>query len=346
MPTHDMGTADGRLAVLRRMLLIREFEAAVADRFADDEIPGFVHLSTGQEAVAAGAAAALEAEDYVTSTHRGHGHCLARGLDPAELMAELYGRRTGYCRGKGGSMHAASLDDGVLGAQPIVGAGVPLATGAALTAQVRDEPWVGLSFLGDGAVAEGQVHESINLAATWDLPVVYLVENNGYAEGMAFEKQHNVEELAEMAASYSIPGWTVDGMDVDRVYEAVREARSRAASGRGPTFVEAETYRFRGHYEGDPEPYRSETEVARWREERDPIDAFVDRLRGEGLLPDGRVEEMRESVASEVETAMAAARDAEFPDPEAAYEDVFVEPSSDVEYYRELVEDGPGGDAA
>jgi len=346
MPNHDMDTTDGRLAVLRRMLLIREFEEAVGDRFAADEIPGFVHLSTGQEAVAVGGTAALEADDYVTSTHRGHGHCLARGLDPAALMSELYGRRTGYCRGKGGSMHAASLDEGMLGAQPIVGAGVPLATGAALTAQVRDEPWVGLSFLGDGAVAEGQVHESINLAATWDLPVVYLVENNGYSEGMAFEKQHNVKDLAEMASSYGIPGEIIDGMDVDRVYETVLEARSRAAAGEGPTFIEAKTYRFRGHFEGDPEPYRSEEEVQRWREERDPINAFVDRLRAEGILSDATVEEMRESVAEEVDAALATARDAELPAPEAAYEDVFVEPSSDIEYYRELMGGAPGGDTA
>jgi pyruvate dehydrogenase E1 component alpha subunit len=317
-----MSTADGRLAVLRRMLLIREFEEAVGDRFADDEIPGFVHLSTGQEAVAAGAAAALEADDYVTSTHRGHGHCLARGLDPSTLMAELYGRRTGYCRGKGGSMHAASLDDGMLGAQPIVGAGVPLATGAALTAQVRDEPWVGLSFLGDGAVAEGQVHESINLAATWDLPAIFVVENNHFGEATPMEEQHNVEHLSATAEAYDIPGFTIDGMDVTAVYEAVKEARERAANGEGPTFIEADTYRYEGHFEGDHQPYRTEEDIELWKD-RDAIETFKNRLVDAGAVTQEEFEEMREEIDAEIEDAAERAKEADYPDPSEAYEDMF-----------------------
>ncbi len=316
------------------MLTIREFEKAVLKNFADGEIPGFVHLYIGQEAVGVGACCALERDDYVTSTHRGHGHCLAKGLDLNRLMAELYGRETGCCEGKGGSMHAASLSDGLLGAQPIVGAGVPLATGAALTAEIRDKDWVGLSFLGDGAVAEGQVHESINLAATWNLPAVYLVENNLYSEGMSFEKQHNIDDLADGAAAYGIPSVIVDGMDVTAVYDAVSTARERAAAGDGPTFIEAKTYRFRGHYEGDPESYRSEEEVNEWRENRDPIDTFAAQLREERNLTGAAYANMRSEVVAEVEDAVTYARNQTFPNPECAYDDVFVEGSSDIDYFR------------
>ncbi|WP_251329708.1 thiamine pyrophosphate-dependent dehydrogenase E1 component subunit alpha [Haloplanus pelagicus] len=341
MATLDMTAPSDRRQALRRMLLIREFERAVRDNFADGEIPGFVHLYLGQEAVAVGACAALTDDDYVTSTHRGHGHCLAKGMDERRLMAELYGRSEGYCRGKGGSMHAADLDEGMLGAQPIVGAGVPLATGAGLTAQLHDRDWVGLSFFGDGAVAEGQVHESINLAATWDLPAIYVIENNLYSEGMTFEKQHNVDDLADSAAAYGIPGVVVDGMDVEAVYEAVTEARERAARGDGPTLIEAKTYRYRGHYEGDPEPYRTQAEVDEWRENRDAIDTFAARLREEDIIDEGDREEMEAAVKADIEAAIEYARDAPFPDPEEAYDDVFVEPNPDVEYFRER-RDGAG----
>jgi len=344
MATLNMTDPSDQRSALRRMLLIREFERAVRDNFADGEIPGFVHLYIGQEAVAVGACSALEDDDYVTSTHRGHGHCLAKGMDERTLMAELYGRRDGYCSGKGGSMHAADLDEGMLGAQPIVGAGVPLATGAGLTAQLRDREWVGLSFFGDGAFAEGQVHESINLAATWDLPAIYVVENNLYSEGMTYEKQHNVENLADSAAAYGIPGVIVDGMDVEDVYDAVAEARERAARGDGPTLIEAKTYRYRGHYEGDPQPYRTQEEIDEWRENRDAIDTFAARLREAGVLDEGDREEMQSAVEADIEAAVEYARDAPFPDPEEAYDDVFAEPNPDVEYFRERLGRTGGAD--
>ncbi|EMA54842.1 thiamine pyrophosphate-dependent dehydrogenase E1 component subunit alpha, partial [Halococcus salifodinae] len=265
----DFTTADGKAEALRRMLLAREFEDTVQDRFADGEIPGFVHLSQGQEAVAVGVCGTLTDDDYITSTHRAHGHSIAKGLDPNRALAELYAKETGYCEGKGGSMHVASLDEGMLGAQPIVGASAPLAVGAGITAQYEDADWVSVAFVGDGATAAGQVHEAFNFAATWGLPVVFVVENNLYSEGMRFDEQHNIEDLADMAASYGIPGEIVDGQSVEAVHEVTAEARERALE-EGPTLIEAKTYRYRGHFEGDQQPYRTSEEIAEWQEHRDP----------------------------------------------------------------------------
>lgn len=343
MPAIDLGTRDGRREALARMFLIREFENAVKDRFADGEIPGFVHLSLGQEGVAVGAAGALEREDMITSTHRGHGHALARGLGPGPLMAEIYGKESGYCSGKGGSMHVAAPALGMLGAQAIVGAGVPVAVGAALTAQVRDEDRATVAFLGDGAVAAGQVHEGLNLGATWSLPLVFVVENNLYSEGMAFDEQHNIDEVAEAAAAYGVPGVVVDGQDVEAVHETVRDARDRAMAGEGPTLVEAKTYRYRGHFEGDQEPYRESSEVESWRENRDPIDGFIGRLEDAGEVDEEDVEAIRDQATKRIEEAVEAARSADQPPPTAAYEDVFVEPVGEVDRFRALYKPA-GGD--
>ncbi|NIC00885.1 thiamine pyrophosphate-dependent dehydrogenase E1 component subunit alpha [Halobacterium sp. R2-5] len=326
------------------MLTIREFDSTAGDLFADGDIPGFVHLYIGEEAVAVGACAALEDEDFITSTHRGHGHCIAKGLDPRKMMAELLGKREGYCNGKGGSMHIADVDANMLGANGIVGAGPPLATGAALTCQYHDDERVALAFLGDGAVAQGQVHEAINLAATWDLPAVFLVENNHFGEGTPVEQQHNVENLSETAESYDIPGFTVDGMDVTAVNEAVEEARERAANGNGPTFIEAETYRYRGHFEGDPEPYRDEDDVERWRQ-RDSIETFADRLIERGELSEDELEELRAEVEAEIEEAVEFARDADLPTAEEAYDDMFSQPVPEIERFASALRtDGRGGD--
>ncbi len=314
------------------MLTIRAFDSAASDLFADGEIPGFVHLYIGEEAVATGACAALEEQDYITSTHRGHGHCIAKGLDPTFMMAELYGKRDGYCNGKGGSMHIADVDAGMLGANGIVGAGPPLATGAALTAQLKGEDRIALAFFGDGAVAQGQVHEAINLAATWDLPAIFLVENNQFGEGTPVDEQHNVQALSETAEAYDIPGFSIDGMDVTAVYEAVGEARERAASGAGPTFIEAETYRFRGHFEGDQQPYREEEDVAVWRD-RDPVESFKARLVERGELTDEEFEAMRESADEEIEEAVEYARDAADPAPEEAYDDMFATVVPEIEQF-------------
>ncbi|SDQ74900.1 pyruvate dehydrogenase E1 component alpha subunit [Halopelagius longus] len=336
-----MDTEDGQREVLRRMLTIRAFDDKVGELFEDGELPGFVHLYIGEEAVGVGAAAALEDEDLIASTHRGHGHCIAKGLDPEGMMAEVHGKQKGYCNGKGGSMHIADVDAGMLGANGIVGAGPPLATGAALSAQMRDSEQVALAFFGDGAVAQGQVHEAINLAATWDLPAVFLVENNKFGEGTPVEKQHNIEHLSETAEAYDIPGFTVDGMDVVAVNEAVREARERAANGEGPTFIEADTYRFRGHFEGDHQPYRDEEDIGEWREGRDPIQNFKNRLLEAGTIDQDEFESMREEARERIDEAVEAAQAADDPAPHEAYEDMFSMHVPDIDRFaRSAATDG------
>lgn len=335
MPLLDIETPDGKREVLRTMVLARTFENTVRDRFADGEIPGFVHLSQGQEATGTGAIGALEDDDYVTSTHRAHGHSVARGLEPDRMLSELYGKEPGYCRGKGGSMHVADLDGGMLGAQAIVGASAPLGVGAGITAQYEDADWVTLAFLGDGSVAAGQVHEAINFAATWELPVIFVIENNQYSEGMTFDEQHNIEDLADMAASYGIPGEIVDGQDVEAVYETIRETRERAVAGEGPSLVEAKTYRYRGHFEGDQQPYRSQEEVERWQRENDPIDNYRSKLEEEGHLSESAYEEIREEANEILDDALEFAREADVAGTEAAYEDVFVDPAPEIEAHRE-----------
>ncbi|MFB6132520.1 MAG: thiamine pyrophosphate-dependent dehydrogenase E1 component subunit alpha [Halanaeroarchaeum sp.] len=341
----DINTEEGREEILRRMVTIRTFEETAGDLFADGEIPGFVHLYIGEEAVGVGATAALEANDYLTSTHRGHGHSIAKGLDPKRMMAELFGSIEGYCDGKGGSMHIADVDENMLGANGIVGAGPPIATGAAWSAQYHDEDRVALAFFGDGAVAQGQVHEAINLGATWDLPAIYLIENNQYGEGTPMEKQHNVDDLSRAAEAYGIPGFAVDGMDVTAVEEAVSEARQRAIAGEGPTLIEAETYRYRGHFEGDPQPYRTEEDVEEWREEHDPIVTFKNRLIERGEMTEDDVEALRAEVEAEIEEAVEYARDAEQPDPSDAYESMYVDPVPEIERFTTRFRaDGSGGD--
>jgi pyruvate dehydrogenase E1 component alpha subunit len=322
MVSIDIETEDGQREILRRMLTIRAFDTKAGELFADGELPGFVHLYIGEEAVGVGAISALEEQDYITSTHRGHGHCIAKGLDTYKMMAELYGKRDGYCNGKGGSMHIADVDAGMLGANGIVGAGPPLATGAALTADYKGEDKVALAFFGDGAVAQGQVHEGINLAATWDLPAIFVVENNGFGEATPVDEQHNVEHLSATAEAYDIPGFTVDGMDVTAVYEAVKEARERAANGEGPTFIEANTYRYEGHFEGDHQPYRTEEDIQLWKD-RDAIETFKDRLVDAGVVTQAEFEEMREEIEAGIEEDVERAKDADYPDPSEAYDDMF-----------------------
>jgi pyruvate dehydrogenase E1 component alpha subunit len=322
MVSIDIETEDGQREILRRMLTIRAFDTKAGELFADGELPGFVHLYIGEEAVGVGAISALEEQDYITSTHRGHGHCIAKGLDTYQMMAELYGKSDGYCNGKGGSMHIADVDAGMLGANGIVGAGPPLATGAALTADYKGEDKVALAFFGDGAVAQGQVHEGINLAATWDLPAIFVVENNGFGEATPMEQQHNVEHLSATAEAYDIPGFTVDGMDVTAVYEAVKEARERAANGEGPTFIEANTYRYEGHFEGDHQPYRTEEDIQLWKD-RDAIETFKDRLVDAGVITQEEFDEMRDEIEAEIDDHAERAKDADYPDPSEAYEDMF-----------------------
>jgi len=317
------------------MVTIRAFDEEAGDRFADGEIPGFVHLYIGEEAVGVGTCASLDSDDYIASTHRGHGHCIAKGLDPKYMMAELYGKAEGYCNGKGGSMHIADVDAGMLGANGIVGAGPPMATGAALSIDYQDRDQVAVGFLGDGAVAQGQVHEAINLASTWDLPAIFVVENNHYGEGTPVEKQHNLDNLSDTAQAYDIPGVTVDGMDITAVAEAVAEARDRARAGDGPTMVEAQTYRYRGHYEGDEEPYRDDDEIERWKEQ-DPIESFKDRLIERGELTQEEFDDLESEIESTIDDAIEYAQAADYPEPSAAYEDMFVDQPPELQHFANV----------
>lgn len=332
MTDYTLETEEDRREALRRMLTIRQFDTKAGQYFADGEIPGFVHLYIGEEAVATGTCAALDPDDLISSTHRGHGHCIAKGLDPKLMMAELFGKRDGYCNGKGGSMHIADVESGMLGANGIVGAGPPLATGAALSIDYQDRDQVAIAFLGDGAVAQGQVHEAINMASTWDLPAIYLIENNHYGEATAVEDQHNVSQLSDTAQAYDIPGVTVDGMDVTAVAEAVSEAKKRASAGDGPTLIEAETYRYNGHYEGDEQNYRTEEELEQWKQ-RDAIDTFRDRLIDRGELTEDEFEDMQASVEAKIDDAIEYAQNSEYPAPEEAYDDMFAEPVPEIEQF-------------
>lgn len=337
-------TATDRIALLEKMLLIREFEETVKTLFADGELPGFVHLYSGEEAVATGACEALADDDYITSTHRGHGHALAKGLDPKRMMAELYGKAAGYCGGKGGSMHIADVESGMLGANGIVGGGVPIATGAALSSQYQGEDRVALSFFGDSAIAAGQTHEAINFGATFDYPAIYVIENNQYGEFRHYSEQHNIDDLSEAAAAYGIPGVSVDGMDVEAVYEAVSRARDRAAAGDGPTLIEARTYRYHGHHEGDPQNYKPDEEVEAWQE-KDPIDQYKARLLEAGDLTDAEFAELEAAVAERIEMAVEFGRDAAEPTVDAAYRDNYQDDPADIEYFRRPRPDSAGGDS-
>lgn len=315
---------DDRVGLLRTMQRIRAFESRVEALFADGELPGFVHLYIGEEAVATGVCGALEESDYITSTHRGHGHCLAKGHEPDRMMAELFGRETGYCGGKGGSMHIASPELNNLGANGIVGAGIPIGVGAALSSHLRDSGQVAASFFGDGALAQGAFHEAMNLAAVWDLPFVGVVENNQYGEMSGLDEQQAVTELTRRAESYGVPAVEVDGMDVEDVYAATTAAVEAARAGEGPTLLVCDTYRFRGHHEGDAEAYRDDEEVARWRE-RDPLATYPERLIEAGVLTEAEWADLQAEVDAELDEAVEFARDSPFPDTEAAYESLFAE---------------------
>ena len=306
--------AQTQLALYRTMLTIRLFEQCVAREFRTGEIPGFVHMYVGEEAVAAGVCANLDDRDYITSTHRGHGHCIAKGCDLRSMMAEIYGREDGLCKGRGGSMHIADFSRGMLGANAIVGGGVALATGAGLAASVRGSNQVAVAFFGDGAANQGVLHESLNLAAIWKLPVVYVCENNGFAESTPSAYATSVPDVASRAAAYGIPGVVADGADVLQVYAAAREAVSRARAGEGPTLLEVKTYRFRGHFEGDPDRYRDEEERRATRE-RDAIAALHARLTEAGHATESELDGVRTEIEAAVSQAVDFARTSPFPDP-------------------------------
>jgi pyruvate dehydrogenase E1 component alpha subunit len=302
------------LSLYRTMVTIRLFEQRVAREFRTGEIPGFVHMYVGEEAVAAGVCANLDDSDYITSTHRGHGHCIAKGCDLGPMMAEIYGREDGLCKGRGGSMHIADFSRGMLGANAIVGGGIALATGAGLAASVRGSTQVAVAFFGDGAVNQGVLHESLNLASIWSLPVLYVCENNGFAESTPAAYSTSVPDVATRAVAYGLPGVIVDGSDVVEVFTAAGEAVRRARAGSGPTLLEVKTYRFMGHFEGDPERYRDEEERERLRE-RDAIPALGAQLVSSGHASELELEELRYELEAAVGQAVEFAKASRFPDP-------------------------------
>ena len=336
-------TAEFKIGLLRRMMEIRAFEDKVFELLGRNILQGASHVYAGQEAVAVGACSAIGDRDYVTSTHRGHGHCIALGADLKRMMAELCGKATGYCKGRGGSMHIADVSNRNLGATGIVGGNIPVGTGAGLACQMQKKDSVVLCFFGDGASNEGTFHESLNMAGKWKLPVIYICENNLYGMSVAFERACAVSDVASRARSYAMPGRAVDGQDVLAVREAVLEMVERARRGDGPALIEAKTYRYRGHSRSDPRVYRTKEEEAYWHG-RDPITLFRAKLIGEGVL----TEQAFEALQQEVDKILAAAEkfaieESPYPDPSEVMDDVY---AGWVEGERGLVRtDLPAGQA-
>jgi len=311
------------LLMYERMLKIRHFETKVAELFATGDMPGFVHLYLGEEAVAVGACAALKDDDYITSTHRGHGHIIAKGGELKYMMAELYGKATGYNKGKGGSMHIAAPQLGILGADGIVGGGIPIATGAGLSSKLQQTGRVTICFFGDGASNQGTFHESINIAAAFSLPVIYVCENNLFGVGTRqCPMVRKIENIADRAVGYGIPGVIVDGNDVLAVYDAVSSAVERARAGEGPTLIECKTYRWRTHFEGEPDTYRDPKEVEAWLA-KEPIARHRSTLIEQGILTDEQAEAVEQRVIEELQEAVRFAYDSPEPDVAEALTDVY-----------------------
>lgn len=306
----------------RQMLRIRLFEEQVEQLFKMAEIRGTTHLYIGEEATAVGACSAIERDDYITSTHRGHGHCIAKGGEVKYMMAELYGKSTGYCKGKGGSLHIADLSTGNLGANGIVGGGIPIAVGAGLSISYQEQGKVVLCFFGDGAANTGGFHESINLAAVWNLPVIFICENNLYGMSTPFSEAAKNTNVAERAKAYGIEGCVVDGNDVLAVYEAVKKAADKARNNGGPTLIECQTYRWRGHSKSDPRAYRTREEEKEWRE-KCPIKRFRKHLIEEEKMTEAEVEKIEREVEDEIERSVEFSKESPFPKPEDALKDVY-----------------------
>lgn len=309
------------------MYRIRRFEEEVFEFYKLGMMPGLAHLYMGEEAVATGVCAALNEDDYIGSTHRGHGHLIARHADTNRMMAEILGKVDGYSRGKGGSMHIMAMDKGILGANGIVGGEIPIATGAAYKAKYRETGQVTVSFFGDGATNEGVFHESINMAAAWQLPIVYVIENNLYGISVDTRDVTNTKDLADRAHGYGIPGVIVDGMDVTAVYEVAKVAVERARKGEGPTIVECKTYRWQGHHVGDPATYRarrSETEKEEWMA-RCPIDCLKDKCIELNHVKLEDFKTIEDDVDKEIAGAVEFAKESPYPDVSEAFEDIFTE---------------------
>lgn len=304
----------------KSMYRTRRFEEEVFEFYKRGLMPGLAHLYLGEEAIAVGACEAISEKDYIGSTHRGHGHLVARGADTKRMMAEILGKATGYSKGKGGSMHIMAMDKGILGANGIVGGEIPIATGAAYASKLKKSGEVTLCFFGDSASNQGTFHESINMAAAWDLPIVYIIENNSYGISVDIKRVTKEHDLAKRAVGYGIEGITIDGNDVFLVYETIRKAAEKARKGEGPTLVECKTYRWQGHHVGDPATYRPEGELEKWKV-REPLAVLKER----GLLTDQEIEEINKEIEAEIQEAKKFAEDSPYPDVSEAYTDVFVE---------------------
>lgn len=317
-------TKEKLLEMYRTMVRIRFFELKAAELFAVGKLPGFVHLYVGEEAVATGVCANLTDRDYITSTHRGHGHLIAKGGKIDLMMAELFGKATGYCKGKGGSMHIADVDLGILGANGIVGAGLPIATGAAFACKYKKTDSVAVCFFGDGASNRGTFHEALNMASIWKLPVIFVAENNMYGISN-YQKNHmNIADIADRAAAYGIPGVSVDGNDVIAVYEAAAEAVARARKGDGPTLIECKTWRHRGHFEGDPQVYKDQAEQEAWLK-KDPIPGLETKLIELNYATQADLDAIKAEIQAEVEAAVRFAESSPYPSPEDVYTDVYAD---------------------
>ncbi|HEX67674.1 MAG TPA: pyruvate dehydrogenase (acetyl-transferring) E1 component subunit alpha [bacterium] len=310
--------------LLKKMLQIRYFEEKVWELLAKNIIKGASHVYVGEEAVAVGAISCLRDDDYITSTHRGHGHCLAKGGEIKYMLAELCGKVTGYCRGRGGSMHIADVTKGNLGATGIVGSNIPVATGAGLSIKLRGTDQVCLCFFGDGATNNGVFHESLNIASLWKLPVIYIIENNLYGMSTSVEKASAVKDLYKKACAYNMPGEPVDGMDVLAVKEAVSRAVARARKGEGPTLLECKTYRYYGHSRSDSKVYRDKREEEEWKK-RDPILTFSNKLLNAGIITPEELKKLKEEIEKEIAEAEEFALSSPYPPLEELEKDVYVE---------------------
>lgn len=317
------------LEAYKTMLTIRTFEKQASRSFAEGVVQGFIHLYIGEEAVATGVCANLEDTDYITSTHRGHGHIIAKGADINRMMAELCGRETGYCHGKGGSMHITDTDKGILGANGIVGGGFNIACGAGMTAQMKKSGAVSICFFGDGATETGSFHEAMNIASVWKLPVVFVNENNGYAISCKVKNGMGCKTVSDRALAHGMKAMLVDGNDVNEVYDAAKEAIAYARSGLGPVFLECKTYRWDTHFVGDTDNYRPAEELAAWKE-KCPIKAHGNYLKFMELADEEKLKEIEKEVKGEVKAALKYAEESPFPAPEKAVEDV----------YTDIVEEG------
>ncbi len=308
--------------LLEKLIKIRLFEEKTIELFQKAKILGYLHPYIGEEAVAVGACSALKKNDYIVSTHRGHGHCIAKGADIKKMMAELFAKETGYCKGRGGSMHIADTELGMLGANGIVAAGLPIAVGAGFSCKMDNDGKVVASFFGDGASNNGVFHESLNMAAIFGLPVVFICENNRYAISMCSDDSVACKDISKRSSAYDMPGLTVDGSDVVQVYDAVTDAVENARRGKGPTLIEAKTYRFYGHHPNDPAEYRDKKEENYYKNKKDPVKNFKEKILAEKVMDKDEIDKIQDSIRQEVEKAVVFAMESREPDLEKFLEEV------------------------